>query len=202
MLPTVLSTTMAPFSTRQRAGERSLVMTHSSRFRPSNRTMASDGAALPSAPGTTLGGTGSHCSVSSGLAAPALSLFWPRAAAPESMSARLHRLNISLFIVVSGKIAASGMRRPGRLARCVGDAGIEAARRLDVAPRLGAAHLGGKVAEQCELLHHAEIVRRHRMLDARPCFACPHRRFTRVHRTFLLTVEGGEQSEPLRRRRL
>src|SRR5580700_2910365 len=177
MFPTDLSTTRAPFTIRQRAGERSLVMTHSSRFRPSNRTMASEGAALPSAPGTTLGGTGSHCSVSSGLAAPALSLFWLRAAALESMSARLHILSISLFMSCLRKIAASGMRRPGRLTRCVGNTRIEAARRLDVAQRLGAPDLGRKVAEQRELLHHAEEVCRRRMLEGRRCIACVHRRF-------------------------
>src|ERR1700676_5253898 len=99
MFPTVLSTTIAPFSTRQRAGERSLVMTHSSRFRPSNRTIASDGAAPQSAPGNTLGGTGSHCSVSSGLAAAPVSFpeLWLNATLLASITVRLHTKSISLF---------------------------------------------------------------------------------------------------------
>src|ERR1700692_1749841 len=99
MFPTVLSTTIAPFSTRQRAGERSLVMTHSSRFRPSNRTIASDGAAPSPTPGNTLGGTGSHCSVSSGLADAPVSLPEPslNATLLASITARLHK-SISLSI--------------------------------------------------------------------------------------------------------
>src|ERR1700723_1426373 len=64
--------------------------------------MASDGAAPSAAPGVTIGGTGSHCSVSSGLAAAAVSFgasaaFPPATYPPAAMSSR-HRQRIGFFI--------------------------------------------------------------------------------------------------------
>ena len=53
-----------------------------------------------------------------------------------------------------------GVRRPGFVAGRVRRAGIEAARRLDVAHRLRVADLRREVAEQSELLHHPEVVGR------------------------------------------
>src|ERR1700722_17755857 len=201
MFPTVLSTTIAPFSTRQRAGERSLVMTHSSRFRPSNRTIASDGAAPPSTPGNTLGGTGSHCSASSGLADAPVSLPepWLNATLLASITARLHTKSISLSKVFS-RFATSGMRCPAGLARCVRSTRIEAARRLDVAHYLGAADLGREVTEQRELLHHAEVMLRRTVESRRRVERVPLALLC-VHHPLLLAVERGEHSRPLQRRR-
>src|ERR1700761_2715479 len=68
MLPTPRSllTVIAPPAIVQRAGDLSRLDTHSSRFFPSNRMMASEGGAAFSWPGVTIGGTGSHTSVSWG----------------------------------------------------------------------------------------------------------------------------------------
>src|ERR1700722_2469017 len=120
--------------------------------------MAPDGAAPSVAPGDTFGGTGSHCSVSSGLAAAGgsaarASLDW---GAPAAISARPQRESPSFFI---RSPLVSGMRRPGRLTRRVRNAGIKSARRLDISHRLGAADLGREVAEQGEFLHHAKVGR-------------------------------------------
>jgi len=54
------------------AGDLSCAETHSSRFLPSKRMMASEGGAPLVAPGVTTGGTGSQTSVSCGLAAGAV----------------------------------------------------------------------------------------------------------------------------------
>src|SRR5688572_23495108 len=67
------------------------------------------------------------------------------------------------FIAESGRTVrraggGSGVRRPGALAGGVWHARLEAARRLGVAHRLRVADLRGEVAEQRELLHHAEVV--------------------------------------------
>ena len=53
-------------------GEWSATDTHSSSFRPSNSTIASEGAAASLAPGVTMGGTGEYTSVSSCFGAGAL----------------------------------------------------------------------------------------------------------------------------------
>src|ERR1700722_341094 len=53
-----------PSATIHWAGDLSRVDTHSSRFLPSNRTMASEGGAVLLVPGVTTGGTGSQTSVS------------------------------------------------------------------------------------------------------------------------------------------
>src|SRR5580704_7979804 len=68
MLPTpgALLTVMTPSATIHFAGDLSWADTHSSRFFPSNRTIASEGGALQVAPGVTIFGTGSQTSVSSG----------------------------------------------------------------------------------------------------------------------------------------
>src|SRR5271165_2396074 len=58
-----------PSATIHLAGDLSLTDTHSSRFLPSNSTMASEGGAPSAAPGVTTLGTGSHTSVSWGLGA-------------------------------------------------------------------------------------------------------------------------------------
>src|SRR5262249_13282414 len=67
MLPTpgALLTVITPSATIQRAGEASWADAHSSRLRPSNSTIASDGGAMPT-PGVTTLGTGSQSSVSCG----------------------------------------------------------------------------------------------------------------------------------------
>src|SRR5690348_15418907 len=82
MLPAFLFTVNAPFATVHCAGPPS-IDAHSSRLRPSNSTIASDGGAagvgLPLL-GVTTRGTGVHCSVSSGR--------WAEAAvAPRTISA-------------------------------------------------------------------------------------------------------------------
>src|SRR5258705_5106337 len=59
------------------------------------------------------------------------------------------------------------VRRPGRLALRVRRARIEPARRLDVPHRLRVADLRREVAEQRELLHHAEVVLRWLLRDRR-----------------------------------
>src|SRR5271170_6268895 len=82
MLPASLLTVTMPSATVHLAGaERSCAETHSSRFLPSNRMMASDGAAAQVAPGVTTLGSGVQTSVSSGLGAGFGSGCWARAAA-------------------------------------------------------------------------------------------------------------------------
>src|ERR1700728_55851 len=66
MLPPALLTVITPSATSHLAGDLSLFVTHSSRFLPSNSTIASEGAAPQVAPGVTTAGTGSQISVSSG----------------------------------------------------------------------------------------------------------------------------------------
>src|SRR5271169_2971429 len=69
MLPADLATVITPSATVHCAGDLSFADTHSSRFFPSNRTMASEGGAPQVAPGVTILGSGSQTSVSAGLAA-------------------------------------------------------------------------------------------------------------------------------------
>src|SRR5215472_14931746 len=66
--PGALLTVMTPSLTTHFAGALSDVFTHSSRFLPSNRTIASDGGAESAEAGVTTLGSGSHTSVSWGLA--------------------------------------------------------------------------------------------------------------------------------------
>src|SRR5690349_22286569 len=66
MLPAFLLTVMTPSATVQPAGPLSLTETHSSRFLPSNSTIASLGASAFILPGVTTFGTGSHTSVAFG----------------------------------------------------------------------------------------------------------------------------------------
>src|SRR5579864_6168803 len=68
MLPAALLTVMTPSATIHFAGDLSCAETHSSRFFPSNSTIASDGGAAHVAPGVTTFGTGCQTSVSSGFA--------------------------------------------------------------------------------------------------------------------------------------
>src|SRR5579864_4493881 len=68
MLPAVLFTVMTPSATIHFAGDLSCAETHSSRFLPSNRMIASEGGAAHGSPGVTTFGTGCQTSVSSGLA--------------------------------------------------------------------------------------------------------------------------------------
>src|SRR5579862_4712715 len=72
MLPTpcALLTVNMPLATSHLAGEWSWADTHSSRFFPSKRTIASEGGSALVAPGVTILGTGSQTSVSSGLGLP------------------------------------------------------------------------------------------------------------------------------------
>src|SRR5580698_9229381 len=69
MLPAALFTVSTPSPTFHLAGDLSWAETHSSRLRPSKRTIASEGGAVQLAPGVTTFGTGSQTSVSCGLAA-------------------------------------------------------------------------------------------------------------------------------------
>src|SRR6516162_9877931 len=57
---------MTPSATIHCAGVWSLAETHSSRFLPSKRMMASEGGAVEVAPGVTIAGWGDQTSVSSG----------------------------------------------------------------------------------------------------------------------------------------
>ena len=66
MFPDVLLTVMTPSATVHCAGDLSLVDTHSLRFLPSNRTIASAGGVVVLVPGATTFGTGSQTSVSCG----------------------------------------------------------------------------------------------------------------------------------------
>src|SRR5215470_7878667 len=69
MLPVFLSTVTMPSATIHLAGAlRSCAETHSSRFLPSRRMIASEGAAAQVVPGVTTLGSGVQTSVSSGLA--------------------------------------------------------------------------------------------------------------------------------------
>src|SRR5690348_2142900 len=65
--PLALLTTRTPSLTVHGAGDLSRVDTHSSRFFPSKRTIASDGGSESLAPGITTLGSGSQTSVSLGL---------------------------------------------------------------------------------------------------------------------------------------
>src|SRR5260221_2909916 len=67
MSPAFLFTVITPFDTVQPAGPPPRADFHSSRLRPSNSWMASDGASPHLAAGVTIFGTGDHTSVSSGL---------------------------------------------------------------------------------------------------------------------------------------
>src|SRR5271166_5065118 len=67
MLPADLATVITPSATVHCAGDLSFADTHSSRFFPSKRTMASEGGAPQVAPGVTTFGSGSQTSVSAGL---------------------------------------------------------------------------------------------------------------------------------------
>src|SRR5277367_4720050 len=84
MFPPDLFTVITPSATSHLAGDLSLLVTHSSRFLPSNSTIASDGAAPQVAPGLTTLGTGSQISVSSGFG---LVADWARRGAATASSA-------------------------------------------------------------------------------------------------------------------
>src|SRR5262249_30661466 len=66
MSPADLLTVTTPLATVHFAGDPSLAATHSSRFSPSNRMMASDGGSAFVRPGAMIAGTGFHTSVSAG----------------------------------------------------------------------------------------------------------------------------------------
>src|SRR5437762_11925042 len=72
MFPPALFTVSVPLDTIHFARDLSLDETHSSRFFPSNRTIASEGGALQSTPEVTTSGTGCQSSVSSGFGFPAI----------------------------------------------------------------------------------------------------------------------------------
>src|SRR5271156_4095226 len=93
MLPESLLTVTMPWATLHLAGaERSLSLswaeTHSSRFLPSKRMMASEGAAVGVAPGVTTLGSGCQTSVSSGLGAGLVSGCWASAVAARVTNRR------------------------------------------------------------------------------------------------------------------
>src|ERR1035438_9711074 len=71
MFPSALFTVITPSATIHLAGDLSRFETHSSKFLPSNSTIASDGGAEQLAPGVTTFGTGSQISVSAGFSAAA-----------------------------------------------------------------------------------------------------------------------------------
>src|SRR5690606_34988217 len=62
-----LCTVITPSCTFQPAGDPSFTFSHSSSDVPSKSTMASDGGSASVFPGVTMGGSGSHTSVSFGL---------------------------------------------------------------------------------------------------------------------------------------
>src|SRR6187200_2247235 len=66
MFPDFLLTVKTPSATVHSAGDLSFVDTHSFRFFPSKRRMASAGGVVVLVPGATTFGTGSQTSVSSG----------------------------------------------------------------------------------------------------------------------------------------
>src|SRR6188508_1099846 len=66
MFPDFLLTVKTPSATVHSAGDLSFVDTHSLRFFPSKRRMASAGGVVVLVPGATTFGTGSQTSVSSG----------------------------------------------------------------------------------------------------------------------------------------
>src|SRR5258708_2873672 len=67
MLPPAFLTVATPSWTSHDAADLSLTLTHSSRFSPSKRMMASEGGAPKVDPGATTAGLGVQISVSSGL---------------------------------------------------------------------------------------------------------------------------------------
>src|SRR5258708_11699889 len=67
MLPPAFLTVATPSWTSHDAADLSLTLTHSSRFLPSKRMMASEGGAPKVDPGATTAGLGVQISVSSGL---------------------------------------------------------------------------------------------------------------------------------------
>src|SRR5450755_91112 len=67
MLPADLATVITPSATVHCAGDLSFADTHSSRFFPSNKMMASEGGAPQVASGVTTLGSGDQTSVSAGL---------------------------------------------------------------------------------------------------------------------------------------
>src|SRR5271157_3825454 len=69
MFPPALFTVSTPSATIHFAGDLSRFETHSSKFVPSNRMIASDGGAMQVAAGVTTFGMGSQTSVSSGFGA-------------------------------------------------------------------------------------------------------------------------------------
>jgi hypothetical protein len=66
MSPAALFTVTTPSLTIHLAGDLSFADTHSSRFLPLNKMIASDGGVVQSLPGVTTAGVGDHISVSSG----------------------------------------------------------------------------------------------------------------------------------------
>src|SRR5450432_2189758 len=88
MLPaSLLTVTMAAATVHLAGAQRSWAETHSSRFLPSKRMMASEGAAVGVAPGVTTLGSGCQTSVSSGLGAGC----WAKSATERSGSASRDR---------------------------------------------------------------------------------------------------------------
>src|SRR3954469_18628892 len=100
MLPASLLTVTMPLETVHLAGAlRSWAETHSSRFLPSKRMMASEGAAVGVAPGVTTLGSGCQTSVSSGLAAGLVSGCWTKAEAEAARLTNRSRVVVRLRMV-------------------------------------------------------------------------------------------------------
>src|SRR5579863_3915907 len=120
MLPAGLFTVRMPLATVQfAAAEWSLswswAETHSSRFLPSNRMMASEGAAPQVAPGVTTLGSGCQTSVSSGLGAGLDSGCWARGVAARVRNRS--RVVVRVRMGGEGYTRGRGMRREGERSR-------------------------------------------------------------------------------------
>src|SRR5690242_156796 len=110
MSPLGLFTVITPFATVHFAGEPSFADTHSSRLRPSNSTIASDGGASLVFPGVTTLGTGVHTSVSSGRGAFPFCCAW---AGRVANTASASTVAASERVVMDGNIRA--VARPAML---------------------------------------------------------------------------------------
>ena len=107
MLPDFLFTVRTPLATTQSAGAwAAFAVTHSFRSLPSNSTMASDGAALLSAPGVTTFGSGDQTSVSSGFGLGASC--WANAGTIEATKTKADTTDSCVIRIVFGILESKG----------------------------------------------------------------------------------------------
>src|SRR5208337_4416675 len=114
MLPTPLAllTVTMPSWTIHWAGEWSCAETHSSRFFPSKRMMASEGGA-PHSPGVTTAGSGDQTSVSSGFGADccAINLLVTGEAATAIHAMSATSFEKRMFVILRGDGSSRGRQR-------------------------------------------------------------------------------------------